>query len=757
MAEARVELSVEGMSCASCVARVERIAQRLPGVSEASVSLATERASIAYDPARVSPATIAEALTRGGFRASPRKSDEAAAAGRDRELSGLWRDLVLAAALTVPLVLVAMGPMLWPALADAMAALAPDRAWLWVEWALATPVLAWAGRRFFSHGLPALRRLAPEMNTLVMLGTSAAWCYSTAVLVAPGLFPEEARGVYFEAIGVIITLVLVGRYLELKSRGRASQAIQRLMALQAPTARVERDGAVREVPVEEVQPGERVLVRPGERVPVDGEVIEGSSYVDESMVTGEPVPTARGAGDEVIGGTINGSGAFAFRATRVGGDTVLGQIVRMVEGAQASKPPIQSLVDRVAGVVVWGAIFLALGAVVLWTMLGFGIDHALVVAAAVLLIACPCAMGLATPMAIMVGTGRGAEQGILFRRGAAFQASAGVDTVVLDKTGTLTEGRPALTELVPGGDWQYDEVLAQAAAVEAHSEHPLGVAVVAAAQERGLAVPAAEQVEAVAGFGIRGRVAGTDVAVGARRYMEQLGADIEPDQAAEADALARRGRTPMYVAVDRRVAGLVAVSDPIKDGAVDAVAALQGLGLRTVMLTGDDRATAEAVAAELGIREVRAEVLPADKETAIRDLQAEGRHVAFVGDGINDAPALARADVGVAVGTGTDVAIEAGDVVIMAGDPRSVARGLGLARQTFRTIRQNLFWAFVYNVTLMPVAAGALYPFFGVLLSPMMAAGAMSLSSLLVVTNSLRLRRTVLPGGGLEPAPAPGR
>ncbi|ABM62949.1 heavy metal translocating P-type ATPase [Halorhodospira halophila] len=754
MAEARIELSVEGMSCASCVARVERIAGRLPGVTEASVSLATERATIAYDPAQVSPAAIAEALTRGGFRASPRKSDEEAAAGRDRELSDLWRDLVIAATLTIPLVLVAMGPMLWPALADAMAALAPERAWLWVEWALATPVLGWAGRRFFIHGLPALRRLAPEMNTLVMLGTSAAWCYSTTVLIAPGLFPEGARGVYFEAIGVIITLVLVGRYLELKSRGRASQAIQRLMALQVPTARVERDGVVSEVAVEEVRPGERVLVRPGERVPVDGEVVEGSSYIDESMVTGEPVPVGRGAGDEVIGGTINGSGAFSFRATRVGGDTVLGQIVRMVEGAQASKPPIQSLVDRVAGVVVWGAIFLALSAVVLWTALGFGIDHALVVAAAVLLIACPCAMGLATPMAIMVGTGRGAEQGILFRRGAAFQASAGIDTVVLDKTGTLTEGRPALTELVPRGGWQYDEVLARAAAVEAHSEHPLGEAVVAAARERGLAVPAAEGVEAVAGFGIRGRVAGADVAIGARRYMETLGAAIEPDQAEQADALARRGRTPMYVAIDGRIAGLMAVADPIKEGAKDAVVALQGMGLRTVMLTGDDRATAEAVAAELAIREVRAEVLPADKETAISDLQAEGRHVAFVGDGINDAPALARADVGVAVGTGTDVAIEAGDVVIMAGDPRSVARGLGLARQTFRTIRQNLFWAFVYNVTLMPVAAGALYPFFGVLLSPMMAAGAMSLSSLLVVTNSLRLRHTALPAQEALPSPA---
>ncbi len=754
MAEERAELSIEGMSCASCVARVERIAGRLSGVHEASVSLATERATVRFDPAQVSLESIAEAVTRGGFRATPRKADEEVAAGRDRELAGLWRDLWIAVALTIPLVGVAMGPMLFPALEAAMARLLPEQGWLWVEWLLATPVLAWAGRRFFIHGLPALRRLTPEMNTLVMLGTSAAWLYSTAVLLAPGLFPEEARGVYFEAIGVIITLVLVGRYLELKSRGRASQAIQRLLALQVPTARIQRDGGEVEVNVADVQPGARVVVRPGERIPVDGEVVEGSSYVDESMVTGEPVPAARGVGDEVIGGTINRTGAFVFAATRVGGDTVLGQIVRMVEGAQASKPPIQSLVDRIAGVVVWGAIALATAAVVGWTALGFGVDHALVVAAAVLLIACPCAMGLATPMAIMVGTGRGAEQGILFRRGAAFQATAGIDTVVLDKTGTLTEGRPALTDWEPVAGFDGDAVLADAAAVEARSEHPLGEAIVAAARERSLPVPDAEDFEAVPGHGVQARVDGREVAVGSPRLMARVGATIPAALSERSEALARQGRTPMLVAIDGQAAGLLAVADPLKEGAAAAIQALHGLGLRTVMLTGDNRATAEAVAAELGIREVRAEVLPADKEAAIGELQEAGRRVAFVGDGINDAPALARADVGVAVGTGTDVAIEAGDVVIMAGDPRSVARGLALARQTFRTIRQNLFWAFVYNITLMPVAAGALYPFFGVLLSPMMAAAAMSLSSLLVVTNSLRLRRTALPGRGPEPAAA---
>ena len=741
----RIELSIEGMSCASCVARVERLASRLEGVESASVSLATERATVTYEPEQVTPERIAEAITRGGFRAEPRHDDAEAEAGRDREVAALRRDLILAAALTVPLVLVAMGPMVSPTLEAWMLALLPERGWLWVELVLATPVLAWTGRRFFAHGWPALRRLAPEMNTLVMLGSSAAWLYSTVLLLAPGLFPEAARGVYYEAVGVIITLVLLGRYLELKSRGRASEAIQRLMALQAPTARVERGGAEVEVGVGEVQPGERVVVRPGERVPVDGRIVAGSSYVDESMVTGEPVPEVRAEGDEVVGGTVNKTGAFTFEATRVGGDTVLGQIVAMVEQAQASKPPIQSLVDRISGVVVWGAIGLAVAAIATWLGLGYGVDHALVVAASVLLIACPCAMGLATPMAIMVGTGRGAEQGILFRHGSAFQASAGIDTVVLDKTGTLTEGRPAVTELVPAQGWTEASLLGYAGALEASSEHPLGEAIVHTARGRGITLPSVEGFEAVPGYGVEARVAGSAVAVGARRYMDRHGVAVAEGIAARADELAGQGRTPVYVAVDGELAGLIAVADPVKDGAEAAIAGLHGMGLRTVMLTGDDHATAQAVARQLGIREVRAEVLPADKEREIQSLQGEGRQVAFVGDGINDAPALARANVGVAVGTGTDVAIESGDVVIMAGDPRSIARGLGLARRTFRTIRQNLFWAFVYNVTLMPVAAGVLFPWLGVLLSPMLAAGAMSLSSLLVVTNSLRLRRAALP------------
>ncbi len=743
---AEAELALEGMSCASCVARVERIAGRLPGVLEVSVSLATERARVRYVPGVADMARVAEAITRGGFPARPMETVAADHNPRERELQGLRRDLRIAAALTIPLVMVAMGPMVWPGMGRAMEALLPAQGWLWVEWLLATPVLAWAGRRFFAHGFPALRRGAPEMNSLVMLGASSAWLYSSFVLLTPHLFPEAARGVYFEAVGVIVTLILLGRTLELKSRGRASDAIRRLLALQVPTARVVRDGVEAEVAVESLRPGDRVVVRPGERIPVDGVVREGSSYVDESMITGEPVPVARGGGDEVVGGTMNRTGAFVFEATRTGADTVLGRIVRMVEAAQASKPPIQALVDRIAGVVVWGAIGVALLAVTVWLLAGAGVEHALVVAASVLLIACPCAMGLATPMAIMVGTGRGAEQGILFRRGAAFQACAGVDTVMLDKTGTLTEGRPELTELEPVAGWERETVLRLAAAVEARSEHPLAEAITAAAGRTGDGLPAVDGFEAEPGHGVCGQVEGRTVAVGARRYMERLGAPVDDALRRRADALADQGRTPLYVAVDGQVAALAAVADPVKPGARDAVAALHAMGLRTVMVTGDDRATARAVADILGIGEVRAEVLPAGKDEAVAELQRQGRRVAFVGDGINDAPALARADVGVAIGTGTDVAIEAGDVVLMAGDPGGAPRALGLARGTFRVIRQNLFWAFFYNVTLMPVAAGVLYPVMGVLLSPMMAAGAMSLSSLLVVTNSLRLRRLALAG-----------
>ncbi|ABI55680.1 heavy metal translocating P-type ATPase [Alkalilimnicola ehrlichii MLHE-1] len=743
-----LDLTVEGMTCASCVGRVERVLARQPGVISASVNLATGKARLRTLPGVAEPQALIRAVEKAGFGAVL-ETDETEPGGpspAERELQQLRIAKRVALLLTVPLVMIAMGPMMIPPLAEVMHRLLPPAGWRWVEAVLATPVLFWAGARFFRHGWPALRRLNPDMNSLVMLGASSAWLYSMLVLLAPGLFPEAARGVYFEAVGVIVTLILVGRYFELRVRGRASDAIRQLLALQVREARVRREGGLVSVPLEALQPGDVVVVRPGERIPVDGEVLDGGSYVDESMVTGEPVPVEKGVGASVVGGTVNGSGSFSFRATGIGEDSVLGRIVHMVEEAQASKPPIQALVDRIAGVVVWGAIAIALVAALIWFAVGPGPHYALVTAASVLLIACPCAMGLATPMAIMVGSGRGARQGILFRRGAAFQAIAGVDTVVVDKTGTLTEGRPALTEFERHGGWSQDALAPLVAALESRSEHPVAEAIV-----RGLDDPGERVVEgftAHAGLGVEGRVEGRHLQVGADRYMSRSGLDLSPF-ADRARALADRGRTPLYVAVDGELVALLAVADPVKSGSPEAVRALKALGLRVVMITGDNRRTAEAVARETGIEEVIAEVMPEDKAREVGALQAAGHSVVFVGDGINDAPALARADVGMAIGTGTDIAIEAGEVVLMSGDLRGVAAGIRLARRTFRTIRQNLFWAFFYNITLMPVAAGLLYPAFGLLLSPMMAAAAMSLSSILVVSNSLRLRRARL-GGPLE-------
>ena len=757
-----VELAVEGMTCASCVAGVEGTLQALPGVREASVNLATERARIAYLPGLVSPPRLMQAIREAGYDARELHGEDGGdeESPQDRELGALRRSVIWAAALTVPLVFVAMGPMLIPPL-EGVIPMGPGR---WIEFLLATPVLFFAGRRFFRLGWPALRRGAPDMNSLVMLGAGAAWAYSTLVLlatdVAPGLLalPDYAQVVYFEAVGVIVTLILLGRYYELQVRGRASSAIRKLLELQARTARVVRDDHEEEIPVEAVVPEDRVVVRPGERIPVDGVVEEGRSSVDEAMVTGEPLPADKEPGDEVVGGTVNRTGTFTFRATRVGEETLLGQIVQMVEDAQASKPPIQRAVDRVAGAVVWVAIGIAAVAAVAWAIWGPAPQYPLIVVASVLLIACPCAMGLATPMAIMVGSGKGAERGVLFRKGEAFQRIAGLDAVVLDKTGTLTLGEPHLATLeVVAPEWTEDELLRLVAGAEARSEHPVARAMVEAAQERGIHAPQATGFEAHPGFGVEATVEGRTVQVGADRYMTGLGLPLE-EVRKSARAQAEQGRTPLYAAVDGVVVGVLAVADPVKDGSREAVAALHRSGYHVAMITGDDQRTAEAVAGELGIDRVLAEVLPDRKAEEVAKLQEEGRRVAFVGDGINDAPALAQADVGIAIGTGTDIAIETGDVILMAGDVRGVPGAIALSRRTFRTVKQNLFWAFVYNVSLIPVAAGVLYPFFGILLSPMLAAFAMSASSILVVTNSLRLRRFQPPFGTPPPQsgePAP--
>ena len=579
------------------------------------------------------------------------------------------------------------------------------------------------------------------MNSLVAIGTAAAYLYSVVATFLPGLLPDAVRAVYYEAAAVIIVLILVGRYLEARAKGRTGAAIQSLLNLQPKMARVERGGALFEVPVEELTVGDVVLVRPGEAVAVDGEVLEGESFVDEGMITGEPVPVEKMAGADVTGGTVNGKGSFRFKATRVGADATLARIIRMVEEAQGAKLPIQGMVDKITLWFVPAVMVAATATLLVW--LAFGpqpsLTMALVAGVSVLIIACPCAMGLATPTSIMVGTGRAAELGVLFRKGDALQALSSVDVVAFDKTGTLTEGRPELTDLVLAGGAERPEVLRLVAAVEKLSEHPIGEAIVRAAEAEGLDLPAADGFTSETGFGVRASVDGCEVLVGADRLMLREGVEIADFQKAESD-VAAQGRTALFAAIDGKVAAVIGVADPLKEDTRAALEQLHVLGLKTAMITGDKQATAEAIAKEAGIDTVIAGVLPEGKVEALGGLLGSGQKIAFVGDGINDAPALAHADIGIAIGTGTDVAIETADVILMSGDIRGVVNAISMSRHTMRNIKQNLFWAFGYNVVLIPVAAGVFYPLFGVLLSPMLAAGAMALSSVFVLSNALRLR-----------------
>jgi len=738
------EIGVGGMTCAACSARVERALGKLPGVVQASVNLATERATVRYLPEMLSPAGIAQTIAEAGYEPRPLNDEGVGAEAEDAhqdQRRAMRRDLWLAVALTLPVLVLSMGADMIPGLAQRLGAIAPMTVWNGVQALLTTAVLLGPGRRFFRPGLIAFRHLSPDMNSLVMTGTSAAWAYSLAVVLAPSLFPPEARNVYFDSAAVIITVILFGKYLEELAKGRTSSAIKKLIGLQAKTARVLRDGAEVEVPVEQVHASELLVVRPGERIPVDGEVREGSSHVDESMLTGEPLPVAKHAGDRVVGATINQHGVLRITATQVGRDTVLAQIVRLVERAQGSKLPIQGLADRVVRVFTPLVLLTATITFLVWLTLGPppAITLALVSAVSVLVVACPCAMGLATPAAIMVGSGRAAELGVLYRKGEALETLSHVDMVVFDKTGTLTEGRPRLTDL-EAVDGDTASALALAAALETHSEHPLGAAIVAAAKEQGLELADVEDFQALPGYGVQGRVNGRSVQLGAERLLrrEQISTEALERQA---ERLAAAGRTPIYLAVDGEARALLAVADPLKAQAPALIQALRKRGLRVAMITGDAQRTAEAIARQAGIEEIKAQVLPDGKAAAVQELQRAGRRVAFVGDGINDAPALAQAEVGIAVGSGTDIAIEAADVTLTRNDLGGVVTALDVARRTLRTIRGNLFWAFFYNILLIPLAAGVFYPAFGLHLHPMIAGVAMGFSSLFVVSNSLRLRR----------------
>lgn len=749
VAESTVELSVAGMTCASCVGRVEKALKAVPGVSNATVNLATERASVTATGG-VPASALIQAVAKAGYEAKPlaaEASDTDAVAERQAaELKSLKRALTIATIFALPVFILEMGAHIVPAFHHVIAeTIGTQNSW-YLQFVLASIVLFGPGLRFFKKGIPALLRGAPDMNSLVAVGTSAAYAYSVVATFAAGLLPAGTVNVYYEAAAVIVALILLGRYMEARAKGNTSEAIKRLLGLQAKTARVVRNGSTLELAIEEVVAGDLIEVRPGERIPVDGEVVEGNSFIDESMISGEPVPVEKQPGSEVVGGTVNQNGALTFRATKVGNDTVLAQIIRMVEQAQGSKLPIQALVDRITMWFVPAVMAAAVATFIIW--LAFGpepaLTFALVNAVAVLIIACPCAMGLATPTSIMVGTGRAAQMGVLFRKGEALQSLKDAQVVAVDKTGTLTKGRPELTDLIVAPGFERSAVLGKVATVEAKSEHPIAQAIVASARAEAIALGAISQFESITGFGVSARVDGDLVEIGADRFMRELGLSVEPF-GADAARLGDEGKTPLYAAINGKLAAMIAVADPIKETTAAAIRALHDLGLKVAMITGDNRRTGEAIARQLGIDEVVAEVLPDGKVEAVQRLKQQYGPIAYVGDGINDAPALAEADVGLAIGSGTDIAIEAADVVLMSGDLGGVPNAIALSKATIRNIKQNLFWAFAYNVALIPVAAGLLYPVNGSLLSPVFAAGAMALSSVFVLSNALRLRRFTAP------------
>jgi Cu+-exporting ATPase len=743
--EAKVEkvvLPIQGMTCASCVSKVQKALNAVKGVVHADVNFASERASAEYIPGEVSIRDLRKVVEEAGYQVIEVHEEdivEKERLAREAELSRLKLKFILGAILLAPILILMYGATLferWVGL--------PKETNFFLQFLLATPVQFWAGWQFYIGFWKATKHKTSDMNTLIAVGTSAAYLYSLIVTFVPHRIMVKGlmMDVYFDTSAAIIVLILLGRFLEARAKGKTSEAIKKLIGLQPKTARVIRNRDELDIPVEEVSIGDMVVVRPGEKIPVDGIVKEGTSSVDESMVTGESLPVGKKPGDTVIGATINKTGTFKFEATKIGKDTVLAQIVRLVQDAQGSKPPIARMVDVIASYFVPVVIAIAIITFIVWYFFGPhpALTYAFLNFVAVLIIACPCALGLATPTSIMVGTGKGAENGILIRGAEALETAHQLDTLVLDKTGTLTKGEPSVTDIIESERFNRREILTLAASAEKVSEHPLGEAIVEKAREEGVDLLDTKDFQAIAGHGIEATVDSKRVLLGNLRLMEEKEVSLN-GLSDKAERLSNEGKTPMFLAVERQAAGIIAVADTLKENSKEAVGAFHRMGLEVVMLTGDNQRTARAIANQIGVDRVLAEVLPESKAEEVRRLQSEGRKVGMVGDGINDAPALAQANVGIAIGTGTDVAMESSDITLIGGDLRGIVTAIALSKATIRNIKQNLFWAFAYNTILIPVAAGVLFPFFGILLNPIFAAGAMAISSVTVVSNALRLRR----------------
>jgi len=739
----KVTLHIGGMSCASCAAKIEKALLDVGGVVSASVNFAAEEAQVEFTPSAHAEQQIKKAVTSLGYKIIEAESGEDLLQQKERagkeEYSALKKKIFVGALLSISIFI-----MTHPGTTGLDLLFGLQRqSWFVLQFIFALPVQFWCGLQFYRGAITSARHKTTDMNTLIAVGTSSAFTYSVVATFLPNLFTSSGftPEVYYDTSAIIIVLILTGRLLEARAKGKTGAAIKKLMGMRARTARVVRAGVELEIPVEEVQLGDTVLVRPGEKIPVDGTVVEGHTTIDESMISGESMPVKKAEGDTVIGATVNGTGAFSFKAEKVGKDTALAQIIRLVEEAQGSKPPIARLADLIASYFVPAVICIAILTFIIWYVFGPppALTYAMLNFVAVLIIACPCALGLATPTSIMVGTGKGAENGILIKGGEALETAHGLTAIVLDKTGTLTEGLPSVRDVVTTEGFTEEELLLYAASAEKSSEHPLGEAIVREAEAREIKVSKVDKFEAIPGKGIRAVINKRELLLGNKRLMEDSKVDISLLEVREQE-LAEEGKTPMYAAIDNKAAGILAVADKLKKNSKEAVAALREMGLDVVMITGDNSRTAHAIGREIGLTDVLAEVLPEDKAREVKKLQAMGKKVAMVGDGINDAPALAQADIGIAIGTGTDVAMEASDITLIGGDLRSIVTAIALSRATISNIRQNLFWAFFYNTILIPVAAGVLYPAFGILLSPVFAAAAMGLSSVTVLSNALRLR-----------------